>query len=98
MTNEDVIYELKYLLKRGVAPRLIIPLKTAIKTLETTNTESANLCKYGKWIIHNGYNNQQYYICSICKKQAPNWEVDYKEGAFQTNFCPHCGANMKGEK
>ena len=37
-----------------------------------------------------------YYRCSNCHKMPPNYECDYKEGAIKTNFCPHCGADMRG--
>jgi hypothetical protein len=39
-----------------------------------------------------------YYRCSNCHKMPPNYECDYKEGAIKTNFCPNCGADMRGNK
>lgn len=37
-----------------------------------------------------------YYQCSNCHKMPPNYECDYKEGAIKTNYCPNCGADMRG--
>lgn len=38
-----------------------------------------------------------YYRCSNCHKMPPNYECDYKEGAIKTNYCPNCGADMRGD-
>lgn len=32
---------------------------------------------------------KKYYICSECEESATFWSV-------QTNFCPNCGADMRG--
>ena len=47
--------------------------------------------KKGKWISlddFRGKYNEFGYKCSECKEQS-----DYEE-----NFCPNCGADMRGEK
>ncbi len=41
----------------------------------------------GKWIIEKDINGNTYGKCSIC---------DMKQYAGQLNFCPDCGASMKG--
>lgn len=38
-----------------------------------------------------------YYLCSNCHKMPSNYECDYKEGAIKTNYCPNCGADMRGD-
>lgn len=38
--------------------------------------------KYGHWL-----DSSNGWTCSIC----------YRDSTFDTNFCPHCGANMRGE-
>lgn len=46
--------------------------------------------KNGKWICHDereGYLIAKY-SCSVC---------DYYSGTKRTNFCPNCGADMRGE-
>ncbi len=60
--------------------------------------------KKGKWIIEiiNSYTERTY--CSICKKPAPfiyvndnKYNCSYGETEL-TNFCPNCGADMRGEQ
>ena len=43
--------------------------------------------KKGKWELEPEYG---WYICSACRD-----EVTVKSG--RTNFCPNCGADMRGE-
>lgn len=40
----------------------------------------------GKWIIKHA-NGCNYYICSECSVLSNDWD----------NFCPNCGADMRGE-
>ena len=42
----------------------------------------------GKWIIEIDANSNTYGRCSIC---------GMRQYAGQLNFCPNCGAKMKGE-
>lgn len=49
--------------------------------------------KKGEWIL--GFNNrylEKYYYCSKCgsRKYEEHKPLDY--------FCPHCGADMRGEQ
>lgn len=42
--------------------------------------------KHGEWII----NSDGYYpYCSVCGQEP--------DGRVMTNFCPHCGADMRGK-
>lgn len=46
----------------------------------------------GEWDI----NCQGIVFCSKCKKVFNhNYDIDYMESHF--NFCPNCGADMRGE-
>ena len=48
----------------------------------------------GKW-IHDGYifpHGNDWIHCSICGKKGINVPADL------TNFCPNCGADMRGNK
>ncbi len=45
--------------------------------------------KYGKWIEQENYG----YVCSSCGKY---FFID-DEGKRDFHFCPHCGADMRGE-
>lgn len=51
--------------------------------------------KHGKWYRHNKKEHgDTCYYCSVCERMALSdcmvWEL--------TKFCPHCGADMRGEK
>ena len=49
----------------------------------------------GKWVEQPDEPFASSYCCSNCKEQAT---VDlYGEYVF-SNYCPHCGADMRGEK
>lgn len=76
---------LKYSLKIiDKAPRV----DAIVNTIEVRTQADwvENHCDYGV-----------YYLCSNCHKMPPNYECDYKEGAIKTNFCPNCGADMRGD-
>lgn len=63
--------------------------KLAIETVP-----SAQERKKGKW-IHDGYDfphGNDWIHCSICGKRGINVPADL------TNFCPNCGADMRGEQ
>lgn len=53
--------------------------------------------KVGYW-IHKKYSNGSCYECSECGGMAPNYDCDstYAEGKHPTDYCPKCGAKMKG--
>ena len=61
-----------------------VSLEYAIKVLK--NVPSADRPQ-GEWIIEIDVNNNTYGRCSMC---------DMKQYAGQLNFCPNCGARMKG--
>ncbi len=52
--------------------------------------------KKGKWQITDAYPHNVY--CSECHKRfaQTHWSV-WKDGSLPRNFCPNCGAQMKGE-
>lgn len=48
----------------------------------------------GEWIeLHEGL-SLYYHICSNCKKQP----LELQEYEVLSDFCPHCGADMRKEK
>ena len=48
----------------------------------------------GEWIQHQPYHQTDDFYCSLCGAIAP---VDcLKEDFYESNFCPNCGAKMKG--
>lgn len=64
--------------------------KGAIKLLEQG-------AKAGHWIANN-----LYYQCSCCRRNAPMVEtgclMNRHLEALLTDFCPNCGADMRGDK
>ncbi len=53
--------------------------------------------KKGEWQITEAYPHNIY--CSVCHKKfaQEHWEV-WKDGSLPRNFCPNCGADMRGEE
>ena len=52
--------------------------------------------KKGKWQITDAYPHNVY--CSECHKRfaQTHWGV-WEDGSLPRNFCPNCGADMRGE-
>ena len=48
--------------------------------------------KKGKWIRVAGMNER----CSVCNQYFPL--SDFTDRPFWINFCPNCGADMRGEE
>ena len=46
--------------------------------------------KKGEWLDGLPYVNSHWWVCSICHVPAPENHTGY-------NFCPKCGADMRGE-
>lgn len=51
--------------------------------------------KKGKWEITHAYPHNVH--CSVCYKRfaQTHWEV-WEDGSLPRNFCPNCGADMRG--
>lgn len=49
--------------------------------------------KNGKWILVNGHTSIN---CSVCHKC--NWSLSFEDAVRQFNYCPNCGADMRGEQ
>lgn len=68
------------------SPHDVISLLTTQPVVEERKT--------GKW-IHDGYNfshGNDWIHCSECGKRGINVPADL------TNFCPNCGADMRGDE
>ena len=52
----------------------------------------------GHWIKHNTPSNTYYYDCSLCGCAAPCTETADAYLWKLSNFCPDCGADMRGEE
>ena len=63
------------------------------KYLEAVNMaiEALKEPKQGEWIVKN---DEMEVFCSVCDKPLPcSDEYDY-----ETNYCPNCGARMRGDE
>ena len=73
-------------------------LKGAIKKpILTMGIEALENQKTGHWINrHNIYANRTFdtKVCSECQYE---YSYDAETGISNANFCPNCGAKMKGE-
>lgn len=50
--------------------------------------------KKGKWLPDNT-DIRMYYVCSECKQAT---QIPTYVGGFLYNYCPNCGADMRGEQ
>lgn len=87
MTNKEAIFKLIEYRRRlerdfeGTDYTLDAePFDMAIEALER---------KHGKWITEDG----DWYWCSVCGKSCLQWG---DESFALSNYCPNCGADMRG--
>ncbi len=82
--------ERKYLLNRGLADAEHILVHNFMKLV--TDAPTVEERPKGKWVNFNSY----FRKCSLCQKVVG---FDYIEQNGETfNFCPNCGASMRGDK
>ena len=68
---------------------LLLSIERNISALPSAQPER----KKGKWILVNGHTSIN---CSVCHKC--NWSLSFEDAVRQFNYCPNCGADMRGEK
>ena len=51
--------------------------------------------KKGKWLPDNNDYEHLYYYCSNCQRAT---QIPRYVGGFLYDFCPNCGADMRGEQ
>lgn len=56
------------------------------------SAKDINVPGKGKWLDGNG--TDSFIHCSVCGHEA-YWDTDYGQQEF--DFCPYCGADMRGE-
>lgn len=61
-----------------------------VNLIDAQPTIEAEPVKHGKWI---GYAGTIGNECSVCGK----W-LDVLQGTAEMNYCPNCGADMRGEE
>ena len=65
-------------------------VQRCIEIVSNSPTIEAEPVKHGKWI---GYAGTIGNECSVCGK----W-LDVLQGTAEMNYCPNCGADMRGEE
>ena len=56
------------------------------KALNAIPSEDVVEVRHGKWVF-DGYNYRDPYVCNICGACTD----------YESNFCPNCGADMRGK-
>ena len=51
----------------------------------------------GEWIKNEGRVGWHCSCCGVDNNYAYSWNSDTGKDEFQDNFCPSCGADMRGE-
>lgn len=68
----------------------------AIPLIDIKHAPTVEERKRGKW-VRNFDGNEWYWFCSNCKEEW--YEEDLLMGGNDfPNFCPNCGADMRGEE
>lgn len=86
MSNEQAV-QLLTSMKDMMYDQYGCPISDAVFALDKAIGALSVDRPQGKWIIEIDANGNTYGRCSIC---------DMKQYAGQLNFCPDCGADMRG--
>jgi hypothetical protein len=78
----------------------VCPLGLAIKgstgtCLKFKNKSDYAEVKHGEWYLIDECSNEGVY-CSVCHKKV--YKIYYGNIKVMSNYCPHCGAKMRGAK
>ena len=64
------------------------PVIESIEKLKKQSTADVVEVVHGEWMKCKRIQGVKYFMCSLCGKMEKN----------EHNFCPNCGADMRGEK
>lgn len=92
----------EYIRREDVIERLVEAFKlqaeTAKAIVDAIPAADALERKHGKWILVEDYSTEEiedgekYWVCSLCGCGSDSYDTTY-----HTNYCPNCGADMRGE-
>jgi len=68
--------------------------KKAIEALPPTQPER----KKGEWLPDNNNAYEMRFVCSCCKESEVVPTIGFTKYKPLWDFCPNCGADMRGEK
>lgn len=81
---------------KNIAYGTVLGLKSAIAFIEALATIEAEPVVHGRWeIITDDYGNEMMR-CTVCKSEYYDGDNDTVDTLH--NYCPNCGASMKGAK
>ena len=87
--REDAI---RQIVKTSAQNELDIPaIGTVIYILSEMDSADVRENVRGEWIVKKDIIN-----CSVCKRCS--WSKSYEDLVRSFNFCPNCGADMRGDK
>ena len=83
--------------KEGIAlNKQLIELLTELKELKELKAAGCASVRRGHWdYSEKEYGECEWYFCSECDSPA---EQLYNDNALLSEFCPHCGADMRGDE
>ena len=89
ISRQDAIDKVEMLAKKYFDhPVILRSVRDMIEELPSAQPER----KTGKWIL-----DDEYIDCSACRHEK--WSrVPYESLVKRFNFCPNCGADMRGER
>ena len=101
MTNAELISMVRSIAKHGADWRINEVLNRAADALEADEKRIAELMpKEGEWIEANTRPRSAQFYCSVCHRTCydiqPTRDKAYTKRC-RYNYCPNCGAKMKGE-
>ena len=90
--RSDAIEALRKLGHEVVVIDKVCSLGVAVEFIDAIRTIPSADRPQGKWIAKTE-NYHSHWVCSECGAWAL---LDFNEQMFLSNFCPDCGARMKG--
>lgn len=87
-TDEDTIWTEKHI-DELLEDFVLIPKSSLTSIEEKTINDIKKSVKHGRWVrTDKSWGVETVYACSECNERQ----------AYRENYCPNCGARMKGEQ